>query len=114
MKKKNKLPYHFSGKDIYSILSTIPKCSIDDFWLHIASTEEVAGLEKIIAESKEIVATNLVFLFIKTLRNFIYDIKNHQDQGRKVVLIFLQWMNQLFCDDITENNLPFAYNVTTN
>ncbi|ACR74977.1 Hypothetical protein EUBREC_1217 [Agathobacter rectalis ATCC 33656] len=29
---------------------------------------------------------NLVFLFIKTLRNFIYDTKNHQ--GRKVVLIF--------------------------
>jgi len=23
-------------------------------------------------------------------------------------------MNQLFCDDITENNLPFAYNVVTN
>lgn len=23
--------YHFSGKDIYSILSTITKCSIDDF-----------------------------------------------------------------------------------
>ena len=46
------------------------------------------NLEKIIAESKQIVATNLVFLFIKTLRNFIYDTKNHQDQGRKVVLIF--------------------------
>ena len=29
---------------------------------------------------------NLVFLFIKTLRNFIYDTKNHQ--GRKVALIF--------------------------
>ena len=54
----------------------------------IASAEEVAGLEKIITESKEIVATNLVFLFIKTLRNFIYDTKNRQDQGRKVVLIF--------------------------
>ena len=31
---------------------------------------------------------NLAFLFIKTLRNFIYDTKNHQAQGRKVVLIF--------------------------
>ena len=50
--------------------------------------KKVAGLEKIIVESKEIVATNLVFLFIKTLRNFIYYTKNHQDQGRKVVLIF--------------------------
>lgn len=35
---------------------------------------------------KDIVAINLVFLFIKTFRNFIYDTKNHQ--GRKVVLIF--------------------------
>ena len=40
------------------------------------------------AQIKEKFGTNLVFLFIKTLRNFIYDTKNHQDQGRKVVLIF--------------------------
>jgi len=31
-----------------------------------------------------------------------------------ISLLYNIFLNQLFCDDITENNLPFAYNVTTN